>query len=82
MTARKRKQEVLRASPRENLMDRTTVAARDIVEAESRKRHELTQSLRAARLAKEEELSADPPQKRKPRRLQAAIDGFGIVRNK
>lgn len=49
-------------------MDRTTVAARDIVEAESRKHHELTQSLRAARLAEEEELSANPLPKSKPRR--------------
>ncbi|MFE3838809.1 hypothetical protein [Pseudogemmobacter sonorensis] len=64
----KKKQEVLRSSPRESIMDRTTVAARDIVEAETRKRHELTLSLRAARLAKEEDLSANPPPKSKSRR--------------
>lgn len=65
---KKKKQEALRSSPRESIMDRTTVAARDIVEAEARKRHELTLSLRAARLAKEEELSENPPPKIKSRR--------------
>lgn len=68
LTAKKKKQEALRSSPRENIMDRTTVAARDIVEGEARKRHELTLSLRAARLAREGELSANPPPKSKSRR--------------
>lgn len=68
LTAKKKKQAALRSSPRENIMDRTTVAARDIVEGEAQKRHELTLSLRATRLAKEEELSTNLPSKNKPRR--------------
>lgn len=48
-------------------MDRTTVAAKEIVEAEARKRNEMTLSLRAARLAKQEELSLNPPAKVKSR---------------
>jgi len=68
LAAKNKVKDIFRVAIRENPMDRTTSNAREIVAAEARKRHELTASLRAARLAKEELPSPAPSPKPKASR--------------